>query len=70
MSTTTIQTATPSRSAALRYYRLAVFVLAVALTAMIAATIYLTVRPTTEAKTTTPPGQVGTSQCFRPAVPC
>jgi hypothetical protein len=77
MSTTleTTLTPIPARTDALRYYRLAVLVLGVALAAMIAATVYLAVRST---PTTTPVGSStsevnpGTSpdQCFRPAVPC
>jgi len=70
---TTLETApitptTSTRGGALRYYRLAVLVLGLALAAMIAATVYLAVHTT---PTATPYGQTTASDvCFRPAVPC
>jgi hypothetical protein len=69
---TTLETApiptTSTRAGALRYYRLALLVLAVALAAMIAATVYLAVRST---PTETPSGPTTVSDiCFRPAIPC
>lgn len=80
MSTTMLETIpTPSHSAALRYYRLAVLVLGVALAAMIAATVYLAVRsePAAVADQNTDvstgqsaPDNTPVDQCFRPAVPC
>jgi hypothetical protein len=74
---TTLETApaptTSSRAASVRYYRLAVLVLGVALAAMIAVTVYLAVRSNPAADQATIPPPSGTSQvdqCFRPAVPC
>jgi hypothetical protein len=74
---TTLETApiptTTTRDGALRYYRLAVLVLGVALAAMIAATVYLAVRSNPAADQGTIPPPSGSSlvdQCFRPAVPC
>jgi hypothetical protein len=71
MSTTleTVPTTTTStRGGALRYYRLALLVLGLALAAMIAATVYLAVHTTPAA---TPSGPTTVSDvCFRPAVPC
>jgi hypothetical protein len=74
---TTLETApiptTPTRAAALHYYRLAVLVLGLALAAMIAATVYLAVRSSPVADQGTILPSSGNSQvdrCFRPAVPC
>jgi hypothetical protein len=75
---TTLETApvptTSTRAAPLRYYRLAVLVLGLALAAMIAATVYLAVRSTPAADQATVPPPPGSSsqvdECFRPAVPC
>ena len=59
---------TSTRGGALRYYRLALLVLGLALAAMIAATVYLAVHTT---PTATPSGQtIASDVCFRPAVPC
>jgi hypothetical protein len=73
MSTATIETATPTRSAALHYYRLAVLVLVVTLAATIGVIIYMAAQPTPTAEGTTRSVPAGTSQsdpCFRQAVPC
>ena len=75
---TTLETAptptTSTRAGALRYYRLAVLVLGLALAAMIAATVYLAVRSNPAADQSTIPSTSFDSsqvdQCFRPAVPC
>jgi hypothetical protein len=73
---TTLETApaptTSSRAASVRYYRLAVLVLGVALAAMIAVTVYLAVRSPAADQATIPPpsGTSQVDQCFRPAVPC
>jgi hypothetical protein len=78
MSTTPMLDATSTSTSAvptpaLRRYRLAVLLLLVALTAAIAATIYLSVRPSSATDSATTPAAPGTSQvdpCFRQAVPC
>ena len=75
MSVKTIETAHP-RAAAVQYYRLAVLLLGVALAAMIAATVFLAVRPAESSDRTTsgspgsPTQVVPVDRCFRPAVPC
>jgi hypothetical protein len=57
-----------TRTAAVRYYRLAVLVLAVALAAMIAATLYLAAQPTPTAGPSSPPTFSGV-ECLPPG-PC
>jgi cytochrome c-type biogenesis protein CcmH/NrfG len=58
----------------LHWYRLVVVLLAVALAAMTALTVYLAVaRPTTAADPPASPAPLPTSQahdCYKPAVPC
>ena len=68
LETAPIPATTSTGAPALRYYRLAVLVLAVALAAMIAATVYLAVQPTPTAGPSAPP--TISDVCFRPAVPC
>jgi hypothetical protein len=69
---TTLETAptstTSTRAAAVRYYRLAVLVLGVALAAMIAATVYLAVQATPTSTPSNPPTFSGV-EC-RPPGPC
>jgi hypothetical protein len=69
-SPTATQAGLPSR-VAVRWYRLAVIVLGVALAAVTALAVYLAINnPTAAAVPDSPSGPVAEQPCWQPQVPC